>query len=269
MNYKLDVELSEKLKPYQSAIEATIKPYIKIQLTDNALPTLWQSKLGDLPYMPKGFEYPKSNDGEYLYLLAQINFAEVPSLEELPNRGILQFYIAADEDYYGCDFDDPFNRDKFRVVYFPEVDSEISNLLTDFSFLPELEPEDLLLPFQRCCQLKVDLDSSPIGANDYQFDFFEVDYFNDETSAKLDEYWNKFNSAGHKLLGYPCFTQADPRRDLSEDEPYILLFQIDSDSNGNGFEIYWGDNGIANFFIKRSHLEKLDFTHILYNWDCG
>lgn len=55
---------------------------------------------------------------------------------------------------------------------------------------------------------------------------------------------------------------------LSEDEPYILLFQIDSDSNDNGFEIYSGDNGIANFFIKRSHLEKLDFSQVLYNWDC-
>lgn len=121
MNYKLNVELSEALEPYRSATEATIKPYIKIELTDNNKPTLWQSKFGGLPYMPKNFKYPKSNDGKYLYLLAQINFAEVPRLEGLPAKGILQFYIAADEDFYGCDFDAPFNQNKFRVIYFPEV----------------------------------------------------------------------------------------------------------------------------------------------------
>ena len=34
MNYKLDLELSEKLEPYRSAITATIKPYVKIKLTN-------------------------------------------------------------------------------------------------------------------------------------------------------------------------------------------------------------------------------------------
>ena len=269
MNYKLDVELSEELEPYRKAIEATIEPYIKIELTDCDRPTWWQSKFGGLPYMPKGFEYPKSNDGKYLYLLAQINFAEVPKLEGLPERGILQFYIAADEDFYGCNFDNPFDRDKFRVIYFSEVDLETKNLLTDFGFLPELESEDLLLPFEGCCAVKFSLDTAPISAADYQFSFFNLWDENNEVDGKFEEYWDKFDAAGHKLLGYPCFTQSDPRPDFSEDEPYILLFQIDSDANNNGFEIIWGDNGIANFFIKRSHLAKLDFTQVLYNWDCG
>ncbi|WP_036480785.1 YwqG family protein [Myxosarcina sp. GI1] len=268
MNYKLNVELSDKLESYRGAIEATIQPYIKIELTDNNNPTLWQSKFGGHPYMPQDFEYPKSYDGKYLYLLAQINFAEIPKIEKLPDKGILQFYLAADLDYYGCDFEEPFKQDEFRVIYFPEVDLEINNLLTDFSFLPKLESKYWLLPFQGCCALKFNLDSSPISPSDYQFDFFNTHNRNNEYYEKLDEYWDKFNSAGHKLLGYPSFTQDDPRRDLSQNEPYILLLQIDSDSNESGCEIVWGDNGIANFFIKRSQLEKLDFTEILYNWDC-
>ncbi|GAB4531539.1 MAG: YwqG family protein [Pleurocapsa sp.] len=269
MNYKLDIELSAELEPYRSAIAATIKPYIKIELTNNNKPTWWQSKFGGLPYLPKGFKYPKSDDGEYLYLLAQINFAEVPQLEGLPEEGILQFYLAADDEFYGCDFDEPFKQDKFRVVYFPDVDLEINNLVTDFSFLPKLESEDWLMPFQGCCQIKFSLDTSPISANDYQFDFFNPCNSNDEVDAKFEEYWDKFDSSGHKLLGYPYFTQNDPRDNLSEDEPYILLFQIDSDSNENGYEICWGDAGVGNFFIKRSQLNKLDFTEVIYNWDCG
>ena len=86
MNYKLDVELSEELEPYRSAIEATIKPYIKIELTNNNNPT---------------------------------------------------------------------NQDKFRVIYFPQIDLEIDNLITDFSFLPKLESEDWLMPFQGCCGLEL------------------------------------------------------------------------------------------------------------------
>ncbi|MGD1918732.1 MAG: YwqG family protein [Pleurocapsa sp.] len=268
MNYKLDVKLSKELEPYRSAIEATIKPYIKIELTDNNSPTWWQSKFGGLPYMPKGFDYPKSNDDEYLYLLAQINFAEVPNLEGLPPKGILQFYLAADDDLYGCDFDNPLVQDKFRVIYFPEVDLDPKNLLIDFNFLPKLELEDWQMPFQGCCQIKFDLQYSPIGANDYKFNFFDLGDEDDEMNL-WSEYWDEFDSDGHKLLGYPCFTQEDPRYDSPGDEPYILLFQTDSDRNNNGFEICWGDAGIANFFIKRSHLEQLDFTQVLYNWDCS
>ena len=62
MDYKLDVELSPELELYRDKIEATIKPYVEVQLTDNDKPTWWQSKFGGLPYLPKGFEYLKSFD---------------------------------------------------------------------------------------------------------------------------------------------------------------------------------------------------------------
>ena len=67
MSYKLEAELFEELEPYRNAIEATIKPYIKIELTDNNKPNWWQSKFGGLPYMPKSFEYPKSEKLELCF----------------------------------------------------------------------------------------------------------------------------------------------------------------------------------------------------------
>ena len=42
-----------------------------------------------------------------------------------------------------------------------------------------------------------------------------------------------------------------------------LLLQIDS-TNGVSF----GDSGVANFFISPSDLERLDFSRVLYTWDC-
>ena len=37
---------------------------------------------------------------------------------------------------------------------------------------------------------------------------------------------------------------------------------------GNSYSILWGDCGVANFFIPRANLERLDFSQVLYNWDC-
>ncbi len=263
MEYKLDVELSPELEPYRGAIEATIEPYVEIQLTDNSQPTLWQSKFGGVPYMPKDFEYPKTEAGECLYLLAQINFAEVPEFKGLPNKGILQFYLA-DDDMYGCDFYNPTKQDKFRVIYFPEADLAEPDLVTDFILT---QPEKHNSPLQGCCAIAFKINHAPISASDRHFNVFNIYDADENVDSKFEEYWDKFYSAGHKLLGYPCFTQDDPRPNLAEDEPYILLFQIDSDSNESGCNILWGDMGIGNFFIKRSRLAKLDFSEILYNWD--
>lgn len=45
----------------------------------------------------------------------------------------------------------------------------------------------------------------------------------------------------------------------------ILLLQIDTD---NSLNIMWGDSGVANFFIRKEDLLNLDFSNVIYNWDC-
>ena len=63
-----------------------------------------------------------------------------------------------------------------------------------------------------------------------------------------------------QVVGYPFFTQSDPR---SVDDGEILLFQLNSVK-----DIMWGDAGVANFFIDREALKNRDFSHVMYNWDC-
>ncbi|NES65387.1 MAG: DUF1963 domain-containing protein, partial [Okeania sp. SIO2D1] len=67
-------------------------------------------------YLPKGFDYPKTPEGEYLYLLAQINFAETPHLESFPEKGILQFYITNDDRYGLPDSEDVFEQNRYRIL---------------------------------------------------------------------------------------------------------------------------------------------------------
>ncbi|CAD2217284.1 Domain of unknown function (DUF1963), putative [Angomonas deanei] len=93
------------------------------------------------------------------------------------------------------------------------------------------------------------------------------------------------------LLGYPDFTQEDPRpsADLSamltalkegkgmeeaeaaalaplkEDAKgkYILLWQFDSEGG-----MMWGDCGVCNLFIDPADLAARRFDRVWYNWDC-
>ncbi|WP_368142037.1 DUF1963 domain-containing protein, partial [Collinsella aerofaciens] len=65
--------------------------------------------------------------------------------------------------------------------------------------------------------------------------------------------------------GYPIFTQSDPHddRDPLWNKATDLLLQIDSTN-----DVSFGDSGVANFFISPSDLERLDFSRVLYTWDC-
>ena len=50
---------------------------------------------------------------------------------------------------------------------------------------------------------------------------------------------------------------------------YITVAVPRSYKNENGeYDIMWGDMGVANFFIEPNALKNLDFTNVLFNWDC-
>lgn len=280
----VSLDLPLGLEKFRSRFATTVEPYIDIQTRSTRKTTLWQSKFAGFPYLPKSFEYPVTPEGDPLHLLAQINFDEVPNLEGYPTTGILQFYIARDE-MYGLNYENPTNQTKFRVLYFPEVDLNKNNLITNFDFLPILWDYDdggILLPFlvspsysphrDDCFALSFDMKYAPISEFDYRFEKLigdEIwDVFEANDRALSDEYREKF-AEGHRIGGYPHFTQADFREFLPEnEEPYVLLLQIDCDP-GWKISIQWGDMGVCNFWIKPSALKNLDFSEVLYNWDCS
>lgn len=272
-----------ELESYREKLEATVKPYIKIQTQLTQKATWWQSKIAGFPYLPKNFDYPKTDKGEYLYLLAQINFKEIPQLDGFPKQGILQFYLAKTE-LYGLDFYNPTNQAEFRVIYFPEPDLNENNIVTNFDFLPTLWNSNFdVIPFyifptynpnyNDCFALKFSLNFAPISHCDYRFDrligseiwnALEVDNY------RLETWYRQQFAVGHKLGGYAHFVQDDPRKFIDEEKKYILLLQIDSDDTA--FEkiyIQWGDIGVCNFWIEESALKKCDFSEILYHWDCS
>jgi len=292
------IDLPAKLEPYRNSLEATVKPYAEITTHLTREANLEQSKILGFPYFPKSMEYPKTSDGNYLYLLAQINFAEVPHLEGFPEQGVLQFYVAKemrDGFGYGSDIYNPSNQWGFRVIYFPNTNLPIEDLITDFSFLPNIWQKDKNydIPFYAypsytpdcndCFILSFQKKYAPMSICHPKFEEavgFDIWEIMENDYDLQEEYLEKF-CTGNKIGGYPHFTQDGPTKItaegksyncynyLQEDDSYVLLLQIDSDDRESyKINIQWGDVGVCNFWIKESALKRLDFSEVLYYWDC-
>ena len=259
----------QALQPYQAIFEQSKTKFLKITHQRSTEVKPWQSKFGGMPFLPMGVAYPKDAEENYMYLLAQINFEEVPGgIDYLPKKGILQIYIA-DTNLYGMDFDEPSEQKGFRVLFFTDIDKE--NFQRDLPKLSEPKNSPLHHHFDNY-QLSFEIAEEMIGINDAHFDKF----FGEDADTIIDllyedeavEEWVEENigGTGHKMGGYADFVQEDPRKYNEEklNKYDTLLLQIDSIN-----EIRWGDMGIGNFFINKEKLKNLDFSDVLYNWDCG
>ena len=270
-------------------LERNKKPMIKISLSDNK-PNLFQSKFGGIPYLPKDMEAPKNKENKQLTLLAQINIEELPKNNIYPmEEGMLQFWILND-DVLGLDYDTHLG-DGFKVVYYKEIDKSV----TEKEVLEKYKPykdEDSYFPIEGEFSLSFKLTDGYFSDSNDDFREIvdrEMKKFYDENKEKYSNilkiydkenqlnYWEiwdileedkeigeKLFGAGHKIGGFPDFTQSDIR-EVGDYE--ILLLQIDSDRTEKN-EIMWGDCGIANFFIREKDLKELNFDRAIYNWDC-
>jgi len=236
LKYKLDF-IQIKAKPIQE--ESTL--------------SFTQSKFLGKPYLPTNMEYPKDKAGKPMVLLAQLNFSEIPKLENYPENGILQFYIPS-EDWY--------DMDEYKVLYH----TEIENNQTNFDFLTE----ELYSDFPVECEHSLTFSKQEEygGPMDFRFDFnFNgLDYWEFEeklSETQKKESKNLFSNEGHKIGGYAYFTQSDIRDYDEKSKNDILLLQIDVDD-----KIMFGDSGVANFFINKEDLINKNFEKAYFNWDC-
>lgn len=290
-------ELREKLDRVISIARKEVAPKSSVPLKPvRGECTVFDSKLGGTPYFPKNMEYPTVREGNLagrpLRLLAQLNFGTLPHIDGFPEKGILQFFAGCDDDdVVGIDFDNYLNQNGFRVIYHEQVLDDISLLIPEED-MPQFDPDDYDFPFKGEFLLKPSApEMNDAGISDFMFinavvsaynslyGTSAVGLFNGRDSVGLFEVDEKFCQAlcelcsvnGTRIGGYPYFTQEDPR---GYNEDYAkcdtLLFQLDSDYDADSpeDEIMWGDCGVGNFFISAEDLKNLDFSRVLYTWDC-
>ena len=252
---------------------------IKLSLADELAVT--DSKVGGVPYIPKGGALPRSADGKPLFMLAQINCEQLPENSLYPKKGLLQFWIADTEDpLYGLDYDDPCSNDFKRVLYFSTIGEAlpIDDFISDYTFDDENLPFDFGKQF--ALYFKKDTESISLEERAANQLFFEkwneafstqittIDDFFDEVPNDICEEINASllkEPTGHKIGGYPYFIEYDPRE---ENDPHtLLLLQIDID-NVEGEEIYWGNGGgVANFFVSPEDMANCKFDDVLFHWE--
>ena len=227
---------------------------MKITLTDTK-PSIFESKIGGLGYIPHDKNFPTDSSGNQLRLLAQIECDKI-QLDGFMNKGLLQFWIANDDDC-GLDWDNPTNQDGFRVIYYPEIDKTVTKEEIEEKFIKNEYDDSEYNNFPVFCECGMSFEKSE---NQYIY------CHKNEYGTEFEEYDESYT--GHKVGGYPYFTQCDPRYEKMLEYYDFLLFQLDTDSIGDEDVAMWGDSGVGNFFINSEKLKNKDFSDVLYNWDC-
>lgn len=248
----------------------TLRETIRITQNPNKEVSIFSSKIGGIAYWPKSIEksYPYSDRGNPLRMLAQINLVNLPDNKFLPKTGLLQFFVE-DVDYnFGLLFDSKVKKSdlvkglRHRVIYHKNIIHNLNDLITIEPTPNPTQP----FPVHKEVALDFSKEQEYMSFMDYRFPKgSRIDELIDTYSINTGEEL-LFHSDFSKLFGYPSFTQWDPRATYfkNESEPYELLFQLHSEG-----DVMWGDSGVANFFIKPSALKLLDFSEVLYYWDCS
>ena len=253
----------------------------QLEFDTESTPTIFDSKVGGLPYWDPAKTYPTDSNGKKMCLLAQINFDQDKAASPLPQSGMLQFFVGG-EEMYGLDFDHPTEQKDWRIVYHEKIDASVTAEAVEAMGIPSNnDDEGVDSPVFRSCVFRLAKKETWLTPDNWErFDeltlevakdlFGETDaesakeVFGEDQYALLEEEY--FYSENSHLLGHPYFTQADIReRGWRYD---TLLFQLDSETVDEEDIVMWGDMGVGNFFINGEDLKRLDFSNVLYNWDC-
>lgn len=278
------------------------RPVCRLQFSHESI-NIKDSHLGGIPYLPHNGEYPVGDDGQILWLCAQINFAQMPLMESFPNVGILQFFLS-DFDYDGgfglYSEEDGTIQGQWQTIYYPSVDETVTEDECQAKMPSSWEDAAELwrTPDKPLKMTFLPVEQEGVNHKDFRFDNLFVAALTDRLpdvnpkdympyglrsdTSKEREALNKIRKqikiGGCKLGGYPRYDQDDPRLYSEEcgkplEEWDTLLFQLDDDT----FTFPAGDigdmdinlnGGTLNFLIRSEDLKNRDFSRVLAQWAC-
>ena len=292
---EISPETQEKVDKVLAKVDEMIPPVetVRLRLSRDKT-TVFDSKMGGVPYFPKGMEYPTVREGEHagkpLYFLAQLNFGKLPKIEGFPTEGILQFFAGGDgSGDYGMSWKDKCDQNAFRVLFHEYISTD-ENGLFSVEDMPDFEYDKDAPDFAFTGEFLLtaeETEKMPVTEYDFRFVNYVYKAYNELFNAELKSFYDMYDAdrplseaiyqaratVGTRMGGYPHFEQEDLRgyEDNGLSGHTVLLFQSDSENGGEGWEnmVCWGDAGVANFFITPEDLARRDFSNVLYNWDCG
>jgi len=216
---------------HKGYLERITKPSVDITYTGDPA-NAEQSRFGGQPLVPKNFEWPSHEVGEYRFL-GQFNFAEISgNSAEIPNSGLLSLFYAYDEDgeiFWG---DDGF----ILGYYWPTT--------THLELAPKKKSDHTSKGIALTHGLEIpryeDL------RDDWPFDT-ELLYGLQEQENLPDNY----------LLGYPSFCTL--AYDPTPSQDWISLLTLNSDDD---LDWCWHDGDKLMIFVEKTKLKDLDFSYL-------
>lgn len=282
--------------------EASKRPVCHLHFSQETF-CITDSHLGGIPYLPHNEAYPTGNDGQSLWLCAQINFAQMPPMERFPSEGILQFFLS-DFDYDGgfglYSEQDETIQGPWRTFYYPTVDETVTEEECHAKMPEQWEDASDLwrIPNRPLKIIFLPVEQEVVNHENYLFDAlfaaaltkhlpdanpetympYDLCGKTPEERDALDKIHHQIEIGGCKMGGYPRYYQDDPRLYSKErgkplEEWDILLFQLDDDiftfpvGDIDNMDFYL-NGGTLNFLIRPKDLEKCDFSQVLAQWAC-
>ena len=264
-----DAEVDAQYASVRRAMAQFPLPSVRIRARPGKATQPWQSRFGGIPYWPKHEKYPVTPSGEPLYMVAQLNLAEMPSLPGYPSSGLLQFFIA-DDDLMGLKFGNTgeetirMNSDGSGscVIFHRDIIEDTAQLETRLPHVGQAEN----VPLGEECVLAFEYEDQLPLHTDHRFDA-ALAGLGEISEQAMERVWEDTEPNQTRLGGYAYFTQDDVRYGTTPGD-WLLLFQMDTDDE-EGIDIMWGDCGVGNWFIHRDDLARQDFSRAWYNWDCS
>jgi len=216
----------------------------QLEFDTESAPTIFDSKVGGLPYWDPAKTYPTDSNGKKMFLLAQINFDQDKAESPLPQSGMLQFFIGG-EEMYGLDLDHPTAQKDWCIVYHEKVDASVTAETVEAMGIPSNNGDDegVDSPVFRSCVFRLVKKETWLTPDNWErFDELTLevaeDLFGETDAESADEVFGEdqyalleeeyFYSENSHLLGHPYFTQADIREPGWRYD--TLLFQLDSET---------------------------------------
>lgn len=222
------------------------------------------AQVGGSPWLSDKESWPMDADGLRLEFVAQMDFRRLPRLAGFPETGVLRFFVGRDE-LFGANWDVP-EQSGCRILWHPGA-VEGGRLEP-----PTRLDSDDMSPFQSESRRADGVALAATPANDIpDHDSVQVTARLEGQSDRLgmnevdDEIFDiaEERESGHRIGGYPMFTQPDFRRPGYYDDYDVLLLGLTSDDT-----IMWGDVGEAMFLMRKVDLDARDFSRVIFYWDC-
>ena len=256
--------------------------HYRLVLNEEREPSVTGSKIGGKPYWPAGKDFPLDNQDKKMLMLMQVNCTEAGLKAPLPEHGMLQWFISLNpERMYGCQGNYNEDGSGFTVIYHDEV----TESATPADAPTHETVDEELTPVK--CEVAIDVitEQTAMGVSDGRFNRLFFDIIQRITGVEhIGKMWYEYNDNDdclyfeknlgmkrpcHQMLGYPCFSQEDARRDIDTHD--ALLFQLDSQYSTVNRKalVMWGDMGSGFVFINHDDLDARNFSKAYYCWDCG